>query len=266
MNTTKLTVSIFTALLFVSAARASDIRVIAPYAGIITNEYASSEYQLDMKDTGSMRGLFAQWVAPDNFQVNAFYYYSPDVNYCRVSGLHLNADWYPLRTAHGKYALGAGLETLTVDLAAVGKISGVDSLLMDNNILFHYLRAGRYFYMKGGAFDFSLMPYAGYAFEKVTGDLVLDLPGPFPPVIRTDIGSRDEYPMGGLNAKAVFRHFLEVQAKWMGRFTGKGTLNEYSGLVNLYFNKHWGVSYRYKYMEYGTSSNMYHLAGLIYSF
>lgn len=241
------------------------IRIITPYAGSIANKYADAGYGLDLSDTGSMRGLYAQWLDTERFQANAFYYQAPEVNYSRVEGMHFNFDLYLLPSRSGKWAAGGGLEDLSIDMSAGGYIPGLTSFDLENRVRFYYLRAGRYFYGGFGAMDLSLMTYAGLARERIDGEVALD-PAGFAPLIRSDISSSDGHALAGLNLKAVFRHFIEVQGKWMGRFKNEGRLDEYSFLANIYLNRHWGLSYRYKYMEYGSSSNAYGLAGLVYCF
>lgn len=246
-------------------ARAATLRIITPYVGSITNEYANPAYGLDLKDTGEMSGLYVQWINTERFQANAFYYRAPDINYSLVGGLHLNLDIYFLPRPSGKYVLGAGYEGLSIDMSAGRHIAGLASFDMDNDVRFYFLRAGRYFYFKKGLLDSSLLPYAGYARETVSGDIRLDPLGPAP-LMTIDIGAKDTHPLAGLNLNATFAHFFDVQAKWMGRFKDGERLDDYSLLANIYLNRHWGLSYRYKYMEYGSSSNRYNLAGLVYCF
>lgn len=251
--------------LFTVPAPGAVIRIVTPYAGAITNEYADTAYGLDLSDSGPMRGLYAQWLDTGRFQANAFYYQAPDVNYSRVEGLHLNFDVYFLASKSGKWAVGGGLENLSIDMSAGSAIPGLTSFDLDNRVRFYYARAGRYFYQSFGGLETSLLPYAGLAREEIDGEVALD-PAGFAPLIRSEIKSSDRHAMAGLNLKAVFRHFLEVQWKWMGRFKEEGRLDEYSFLANIYLNRHWGLSYRYKFMEYGSSSNSYGLAGLVYCF
>jgi hypothetical protein len=260
------------ALLLLAAAlpgpvSAETLRIITPYIGSITNEYANSAYRLDLKDTNEMDGIYAQWINTEKFQANAFYYGAPNVNYSDVSGLHLNFDYYLKPTKAGKWVAGAGLEDLKIKMTAGRHIAGLKSFDMDNDVLFYYLRAGRYFYFKKGLLDASLLPYAGYAHEKISGEIRMErLFGPFPRTSTIDIGETDNHPLAGLNLSATFAHFIDLQAKWMGRFKDGERLDEYSLLANIYLNRHWGLSYRYKTMEYGSSSNTYNLAGVVYCF
>lgn len=258
------------ALLFLAAAlpgpaSADTIRLITPYIGSLTNKYADTDYGLELKDTGEMDGIYAQWINTEKFQVNAFYYGAPNVNYSDVTGLHLNFDYYMKPTKAGKWVAGAGMEDLNIKLSAGRHIAGLASFDMDNDVLFYYARAGRYFYFKQGLADISLLPYAGYAHERIKGEIRMDPLGPTP-LMAIDIGEKDDHAIAGLNLNAVFAHFIDLQGKWMGRFKDGERLDEYSLMANIYLNRHWGLSYRYKYMEYGSSSNGYHLAGVAYCF
>lgn len=261
---TKLLALLALAFCLAAPAAAETLRIISPYLGSITNKYANTAYNLDLADTAQMRGLYAQWINTEKFQANAFYYGAPEVNYSRVTGLHLNLDFYFRPTRAGKWVAGAGLESLNIDMSAGSAIPGLNSFDMDNDVLFYFARAGRYFYYKKGVLDASLLPYAGYAREKVSGDITMDPPGPG--VVRVAIDDRDSHPLAGLNLNATLAHFIDLQGKWMGRFKNGERLDEYSLMANFYLNRHWGLSYRYKYMEYGSSSNGYHLGGVAYCF
>lgn len=248
-------------------ARAETIRIIAPYIGSITNKYSNSAYNLDLKDTGEMDGVYAQWINSEKFQANGFFYRAPGVNMSVVTGLHLNADYYLKPTKSGKYAVGAGLENLDIAMSAGAKIAGLRSFDMDNDILFYFLRAGRYFYYKAGPADFSVMPYAGYARETVNGKI--ELRPQFPPTATikyVDIDDDSNYPLFGLNLDTTIAHFLQVQGKWMGRYKDGKSLNEYSVMANIFLDRHWGLSYRYKYMRYDSEFVEYNLAGVAYCF
>jgi len=261
-----LTFLLLSAVLSAPAA-AETIRIITPYIGSITNEYANPAYSLDLKDTGEMDGIYAQWINTEKFQANAFYYRAPNINFSDVTGLHLNFDYYLKPSEAGKWVAGAGLEDLNINMSAGRHIAGLKSFDMDNDVRFYYLRAGRYFYYKNGLLNASLLPYAGYAHEKITGEINMErLHGPMPRASTIDISESDNHPLAGLNLNTTFAHFFEVQAKWMGRFKDGERLDEYSLLANIYLNRHWGLSYRYKYMEYGAASNKYNLAGLVYCF
>lgn len=249
------------AALWPGAAAAETLRIISPYIGSLTNKQINSAYNLNLKDTGELDGIYAQWINTEKFQVNAFYYGAPNINYSDVTGLHLNFDYYLKPAKTGKWVAGTGLEDLSINMSAGRKIAGLASFDMDNNVLFYYLRAGRYFYYKKGQMNVSLLPYAGYAHEKISGEIRMDVLGPSP--LRTiDISESDNHPLGGLNLNTDFAHFLNLQAKWMGRFKDGKSLDEYSLLANICLNRHWCLSYRYKHMEYGSSSNTYNLAGL----
>ena len=255
---------LFAAALGPAAAQAETIRIITPYIGSITNKYSNSAYSMNLKDTGEMDGLYAQWINTEKFQANGFYYRAPGVNLSVVTGLHLNADYYIKPTKSGKYAVGAGLENLDIDMSAGKKIPPLTSFDMDNDILFYFLRAGRYFYYKAGPADFSVMPYAGYARETVNGKIKMRIG--MGPLRSVDIDDDSNYPLFGLNLDTTLAHFLQVQGKWMGRYKDGRSLNEYSVMANIFLNRHWGLSYRYKYMKYDSEFIEYNLAGVAYCF
>ena len=260
------------ALLVLAAAlpgpsAAETIRIITPYIGSVTSEYSNAAYLLDLKDTNEMDGIYVQWINTEKFQANAFYYRAPDVNYSDVKGLHLNFDCYMAPSKAGKWVAGIGLEELNINMSAGQHIAGLKSFDMTNDVLFYFLRAGRYFYHKKGLLDVSLLPYLGYAQEKISGKINMELlHGPMPRASTIGIDERNSHPLAGLNLDATFAHFLELQAKWMGRFKDGETLDEYSLMANIYLNRHLGLSYRYKRMDYGSASDTFNIAGVAYCF
>ena len=47
---------------------AKDIMLVCPYAGPLTDEYRNDEWNLKLKDTALLKGVFFQWVRPDRWQ------------------------------------------------------------------------------------------------------------------------------------------------------------------------------------------------------
>ena len=110
-----------------------------------------------------------------------------------------------------------------------------------------------------------MLPYAGYARETVNATIKLDVSGPSP--LRTvTVDDDSNYPLFGLNLDTTLAHFLQVQGKWMGRYKEGKSLNEYSVMANVFLNRHWALSYRYKYMKYDSEFIEYNLGGVAYCF
>ena len=246
---------------------AKEMFIIAPYTGALTNKLNNSDYNLDMKDTSPMHGIYFQWINTEKFQGNLFYYKSSDINYSNLKGLHAIVDWYFKTNERSKYVLGVGVEKINVDMEAGNNLSAaMTSFDMNNNILYYYARAGQYRYFEAGKFKGSLLPYIGYSYEKVDIDLKIDFTSPFIPDTDENVISKDRYPIAGLNLKTKFHHFLETKLKYMSRFEKPHTAHSATAIVNIYLTRNFGLSYRYKYIEHGKSSDTYQLAGIMVCF
>lgn len=248
---------------------AKEMLIIAPYGGTITNTLNHPDYNLDLKDSAPMYGGYAQWINSEKFQGNIFYYKSSDINYSNFKGIHAIVDWYPKVTEKSKYVLGIGVEKIRVNMDAGSNLSGMTSFVMDNDILYYYMRAGQYRYFETGNVKGSLLPYIGYSYEQVDIDLEIDFINPFAPDQNTSITAKDRYPIAGLNLTTKFHHFVETKLKYMGRFEETNTSNvshSVSALANFFITRNLGLSYRYKYIEHGDSNDKYHLVGLMACF
>ena len=256
-------------------AFAEDIRVVVPYAGLTTNTYVDDDNSLDLEDDSLMGGLFFQWVNPELFQANMFLYSAPDIHGVPLWGGHLIGDYYPMSSALGKLVVGAGLEIIAPGVDYEDE-SSIPYIYVDvkNTIYVPYARVGHYFYF--GSRDrvhLSVLPWAGAQYDVVRGEVevVIDVNGPAPPPpppITTTEDIKDEQFSGiaGLNLAATIMHFIELQAKYRATVNADDYLNSFDGLVNVFFTRNWGVSYRYKYSQSSSGSTSYHLGGVAYVF
>jgi hypothetical protein len=258
-------------LVSAASARAEDMRIVAPYAGILSNVYADESTGLDLKDSGFLSGLYFQWINPERYQWNAFVYYAPDVNYTRTIGGHFIFDYYFGPDWYGKFVAGAGLAAINNKFDAGSDIAPFSDFTMDYTIWVPYLRAGKYFKTKVGPADLSLLPWAGVQPEWIRGDLSMTMPAHFPMPEMTIDSSMDDYSLYGIagaNLKVSLFHFVDLEGKYKATFDKSGLYSSVDALANLFFTRSMGLSYRYKYMESldGTGSNSYHYFGLAYLF
>jgi hypothetical protein len=218
-----------------------------------------------------MEGLYLQWINPDLFQANAFVYHSADVNYSRLLGGHLIADFYVLSDPLGKAAVGAGLEVINLDMDAGDAFA--DVYLFDfelpTTLYVPYARAGHYFYF--GSRDrvqVSLFPWAGVEYDIVRGDLsfVVDPPGPGSFPVEESVDDETWFGIAGIGVSATIMHFIDLQLKYKLTFNGDDQLHTFDGMANVFFTRHWGVSYRFKYMQNTSGSTSYHIGGIAYVF
>ncbi len=259
-----------TAILLVLLAgtlQAENIRVIVPYLGAATNVYQKTDpmYTLDLKDTKLMEGLFFQWVNPDLFQANAFAYHSADINYSQLWGGHLIGDFYVWSNPLGKAAVGAGFELISLNMDAGGAFPPLTDFEMPLKVYIPYARVGHYFYF--GSRDrvlLSIFPWAGAEYDIARGTVTVVPPGP--PVAPINIDEETLYGIAGLSLSTTIFHFIELQAKYKANFNAEDLLHTVDALANVYFTRHWGLSYRFKHMQTTDGSTSYHLAGIAFVF
>jgi hypothetical protein len=257
-------------VLLAGGLQAENIRVIVPYLGAATNVYDNPARSLHSEDTKLMEGLFFQWVNPDLFQANAFVYHSADINYSQLWGGHLIGDFYVWSNRLGKAAVGAGVEVISLDMDAGAAFPPLADFKFPLKLYIPYARAGHYFYL--GSRDkvlLSIFPWAGAEYDIARGTITLVPPGP--PIPQTE-NQDDEtlYGIAGLSLGATIFHFIELQAKYKVNFNADDVLHTVDGLANLYFSRHWGLSYRFKYMQTksgsANGSTTYHLLGIAFVF
>ena len=280
----RLSVSFFVLVLAVAIAQSAwsdapgDIRIVAPYAGWLTNVYerSSDMGDIELTDTGLMLGLYAQWIRRGSFQGNMFLYHAPDVNYATLWGLHSNVDFYfdigPLRNL----VVGGGLELLTLDIDAGDNVdvvqpgTGTSVTLQDfalqTAIIAPFLRAGKQYPLSSDRAQLVIFPWAGAELDIVRGDLEFVVPAP--PGMQQEIDLDDErlYALAGINLRSTLFRFIQLDAKYSAAFTRHTYLPRASLMANLFFTRNLGLSYRFSYMKNSAGSNMYHLLGTVVTF
>ncbi len=271
----KMVVFLVASFLIFCYISAKTIRVITPYLGTIENDISrtveGSPDELTLKDNSLFKGFYFQMVNPEKYQWNAFVYNSEDLNYSSLWGTHFIFDYYPGVTEKGKYVVGTGMEFLTMDTKS-NEIEPFSDFELSQNIYAPYLRAGRYFYFGDDKIKYSFLPWLGFEKDMIRGDIGFTMPnpGPGPPefVVNEEADDDASYALAGLNFKITFYHFVELKLKYHGKVDLKE--NDYydiaSSMLNIYFSRHWGVSYRGKYMKSAEMKNMFHIGGIIFAF
>jgi hypothetical protein len=248
------------------ALQAEDIRVIVPYLGAATNVYDNPARGIYSKDAKLMEGLFFQWVNPDFFQANAFAYHSADINYSQLWGGHLIGDFYVWSNPLGKAAVGAGLELILLNMDAGAAFPPLADFEFPLTLYVPYVRIGHYFYL--GSRDrvlLSIFPWAGAEYDITRGTVTLVPPGP-PITVEENQDDENLFGIAGLSVSATIFHFLELQAKYKATFNAQDLLHTVDAMANVFFTRHWGLSYRFKYMQTTDGSTSYHIAGIAFAF
>jgi hypothetical protein len=248
--------------------QAREIRLIAPYFGSITNRL-SVEKMDDLKDSAPLGGLYFQWIQPEKYQWNVFLYQSRNINYSDIIGSHFIFDYYPGRCPCGGTLLaGAGFDY--IGIKTDGDVSpGISEFTMTTHVYAPYFRFGRYIDFGSSLRRVSVLPWGGIEMDIIRGDLGFVIPLMVPGIpVKEAIKNDYTYALIGLNGKATLYHFFEVSVKYYRKFSldNRNDLNVFSGMLNIYLNRHWGLSYRFKYMEVSVSTNTYHMGGLAFIF
>jgi hypothetical protein len=253
------------ALLRVQTAEAEDLRIIAPYAGAITNVYKDSANRLDLTDTKLILGLYGQWINPEAYQWNAFVYQSSNINFSSMWGGHFIFDYYLGPAEGGKYLLGAGVELIRIDMDAGSSIVPLTKFTLTNTVVVPYARAGKYFLFDLEGSRISVLPWAGLQPQWVMGKISFVPPGP-PNTVNRTFDDYKLFGVAGLNLKYSLGHFLDVEGKYQATFDGASYYSTVTAIANFFFSRNFGLSYRFKYMEGTSGSNTYHMGGIAFLF
>jgi len=258
-------------LLLSCSAGAKTFRIVVPYAGVLNNQLEVEHLNENLDDSALMKGLYFQWVNTKQYQWNLFLYHASNLNYSTVLGSHLIFDYYLGAGPKGKTVLGAGFDYIQINTEA-DVIQSLTGFVMDNRIYSPYIRAGQYFDFKQNQHMFSFFVWGGYEHDFLKGDLSFSIPtgGPFVPAmpISENLDKEYDYALIGLALKATLFHFLELQFKYHLKMdvNSDHQFNYYSILTNIYLNRRWAVSYRYKNMEETIGTNIYHIGGIAFLF
>ena len=273
----KRVVVIFLVLILSMSVYANKMRIITPYVGVLNSnlEVDGGGHLMKLDDSGLMEGLYYMCIDPSKRQWNAFVYGSQDVNSSDILGTHIIYDHYFKHTETGRYVVGAGFEYLQINTSA-DVLEGLPNFDMTNKISAPYLRAGKYFNFKQNLNQYMAFLWGGYERDIIRGDIGFDIPQipgmPVIPGMPTSIDQSIEsdynYALLGLTLKATFMHFLELKVKYHRKFSldDEDSFNVLSVMTNIYLNRKWGLSYRYKDMEETFGRNSYHIGGVVYVF
>jgi hypothetical protein len=244
-----------------------NLQIFCPYIGTITDVYKDDK--LDLKDNSLLKGIFFQWVDPDHYQWNAFIYNSSNINYSTIWGGHFIFDYYIPAGDQSKFVVGSGIEYLRIKMDADSNFYGIKNFEMTNNVYIPYVRGGYRMEFNSRNFKTAVLPWAGIEYEAVKGNVQIsvDPPGPAPLVTtKADINDCKFFAMAGLNLNAMFFHAFEVELKYYGAFDKNNYYSTANAMVNIFFTRHCGLSYRAKYMEIDKGSDLYHIFGLAFVF
>ena len=257
-------------------AQPRDIRIIAPYAGLVRSvvDAGAGDHDLELKDTDLMLGLYTQWIRPGAFQANVFAYHAPDVNYTALWGLHSNLDFYFNAGPVQNLVLGGGLELISLDIDAGdnievtsnGTTAALQAFELTNLISVPFLRAGKQWQVGSGPLEAVIFPWAGAELLMQRGEVSFlrpdGPPGTFV-AVEEDIDSTDPKALSGLNLRLSLFRFLQLDGKYSLAFDTSDLHQRASLMANLFFTRNLGVSYRWSYTETGAGSTLYNIFGVV---
>ena len=267
---TPLTILFATFLVF-TAVEAKHIHIVVPYVGSIHNQLLIQDMDQKLDDSSIMEGLYFQCINPQKYQWNLFLYHSKNLNKSTLLGNHFIFDAYFKNNDHGRFVAGIGLDYIRIDTDAESILS-LTNFKMANNIYAPYIRIGRYLDFGSVHMKNSLLLWAGYERDILDGDIHFTLPpmphNPQPTKIAQCLDKNYHCALAGMSLKVLFLHFCEVELKYHSKFDldSDKTLHNASVMTNLYLNRKWGISYRYKYMEEVIGENQYHIGGVAFMF
>jgi hypothetical protein len=242
---------------------AEDLKIVTPYWGTEENTYQSNQYGLNLKDSQTMKGLYLQSIDTGRYQWNLFIYRTENINYADLTGVNFICDIYYGKDNNAKNAIGMGINYLHLDLAgknvptSMGILNGFN-LAQDTSSF--YVRFGKYYKQALANLDWTLMPWFGGQTDHSEGDGWVDPSGHG--TIPFKINENQYYWIAGLNFKADYHHFLQVEAKHTITFNHNDYFQKNTAMMNLFLNSHWGLSYRYNDQETASGNDKYHIFGL----
>ncbi len=261
-----------------SSQSPADLRIIAPYGGTVTNTLEVERPGgdgLELEDSGAMLGLYVQWIRAGSFQGNLFGYFSPEVNYSTLLGLHSNFDRYfdigPLRNL----VLGGGLELISIDTDAADAIDGLDAFSMRNTIIAPFARTGKQFGFGPAWLDATVFPWAGGEVALQRGEIELtptassngSSGGPPGPIeIEQEIDETDWYGLAGVNLRATIARVVQLDGKFHVAFDEDDRYRRGSLMMNVFVTHNFGLSWRFSHMETSAATTRYHIFGFVVLF
>ncbi len=242
-----------------TSAFAESVTIVTPYFGTEENTYIDESYGLKLKDSQNTKGLFIQSINPDEYQWNAFFYNTNNINDSDLLGLNFIYDRYFGKTQKVQNVVGIGANYLKMKLDSVN-VPGLSEFQMDQDILSLYLRIGRYYKFDQGRFNFTVMPWMGGEWDHSEGTVLTDYPGPGSAT--SEIEDNQYSCIAGMNFKMNFRPFLQIEAKPGITYLDGECYWKKSAMVNVFLTKNIGLSYRYDYHENSSGKDTLSIFGV----
>lgn len=191
---------------------AADLKIGTLYWGTEENTYRNEAYGVEMNDSQPTNGLYLQSINPEKYQWNLFVYRTQDINASDLLGANFIYDHYFGVDDHAKNVIGVGANYLQMDLDGTGiltSLGALDAFKLDQDITSLYVRIGRSYNYGENQLRFTVMPWAGGQWDQSRGKGLVDFPGPGS--VRFEIDEDGYSWIGGVNLKADYHHFLQVE-------------------------------------------------------
>lgn len=262
MNFLKQLVITMVLFLFAAPAFGADLTIITPYLGTENNTYIDDQYGIELNDSQATKGLFVQSINPEKYQWNVFLYQTPAINYSHLWGVNFIYDWYFGKNAKDVFGVGANyFEMAMLGEGVPTNMGTLDALDMNLTIFSPYIRVGKYFdFGQEGKLRYTLLPWFGGQMDISRGSGLVDFPGPGSAPFQIN---DDQFSwIAGVNLKADFYHFLQLEFKRSVAYHTDQFFNKSSAMVNLFITRNIGLSYRYNYNETTMGNDSYNIFGV----
>jgi hypothetical protein len=247
-------------------ALAENLKIGTLYQGIEENTYINQTYGMKLNDSQPTNGVYLQSIDPEKYQWNLFVYRTNDINCSDLLGANFIYDRYFGVEDHAKNVIGVGANYFQMDFDGTGipaLMGTLNGFKLDQDIFSLYVRFGRSYSYGENQLRFTVMPWAGGQADQSRGTGQVAF-GPAPVSFEID---EDSYSwIGGVNFRADYHHFLQTEIKHSITYRDDTRYNKSSAMVNFFFTRNWGLSYRYNHIETASGEDNYNIFGIAATF
>jgi hypothetical protein len=258
-----LTLVILGVLVIAKPVLGESFTIVTPYYGIEDNTMEYGKYGVELEDSAPMKGLYLQNVNPDKFQWNLFLYRTEHINYSDLWGFNFIYDYYFGTHDNIKNVIGLGMNYLDNNLMGEDvptKFGKLPAMQMDFSVTSYYLRIGRYYDFGNDQLHCSVLPWAGWEWDRTDGEGFVAISPRYS--VKFPMDDEQSTLLVGLNFKMTFHHFLQAELKHSVVCDHDDYLNRSSAMVNLFFTKNIGLSYRYNRQELAMGTDEHSMLGI----
>ncbi|MCK9265414.1 hypothetical protein M0P98_00765 [bacterium] len=253
-------------ILSVTMCSAERINILTPYFGVEKNTFVYKKYNVSLEDSSNMKGIFFQSVDTKKYQYNLYLFLTENINYSDLKGINFVYDHYFTSNSKNKNVLGAGVNFLNLNLDGKNvpvTMGTLDGFKLDMDVYSLFFRAGRSYATEGKKLNLTMMPWAGVQMDKIRGNGFVDYPGPGEAFF--DVVQDEYYGIVGIKLMADYCHFIQGELKYNITFNDE-YYHKVAAMLNLFFSRSLGLSYRFSYQETSVGKDVYNIFGVAVMF